>query len=571
MITRMTKYDIVVYHRDGEEFLARLQELGLVDVTVSGWEPGDEERALMTEIEKRRAAILKLEGVTHGKQASDTPWEDYLASTAHLGELDARIAVLEHEADEVRPWGDFDAVKLSEIERAGVGLRYYSLDDVFFATIGELPEGAREVAPPAASAKALEGEIGELKLEREGWQKILESVAAGAAQLKKETDRLADGLDLRKVADAAQKPVEGMLLVLEGWATRETSTEVDEFLDASGVYYQRSLPTPQDDVPVVLRNKKWSSPFEIIGDLYALPKYGTMDLTAFFGPFYMVFFGFCLGDAGYGLMFLLIGLVMRNIARRKGSKMLGQAANLTLLCGGSAVVVGFLIGGFFGIQLVEVPMLAGVREVFLSPDVLFPLSLGLGVVQILFAMVLRIVNLTKQFGFRYALGALGWIMVVCGIVYVALPNMRAWMPAVTISYHVNMHLFLAVAAVGGVLMLFFNTPKKNIFVNFGSGLWNTYNDVTGLLGDLLSYVRLFALCLSGGTLALVFNKLVAGMPVVFMILVLLIGHGINIFMSALGSLVHPMRLTFVEFYKNAGFESAGRKFEPLARGGSGRN
>ena len=96
--------------------------------------------------------------------------------------------------------------------------------------------------------------------------------------------------------------------------------------------------------------------------------------------------------------------------------------------------------------------------------------------------------------------------------------------------------------------------------------------VTGLLGDVLSYVRLFALGLSGGILAGVFNSLAVGMspdnviagPIV-MVLIFVIGHAINIFMNVLGAMVHPMRLTFVEFYKNAGFEMSMRSFDPLRK------
>ena len=138
------------------------------------------------------------------------------------------------------------------------------------------------------------------------------------------------------------------------------------------------------------------------------------------------------------------------------------------------------------------------------------------------------------------------------------------------------------AGVALALMLLFNTPGKNIFANIGSGLWNTYNNVTGLLSDVLSYIRLFAIGLSGGVLALVFNSLalgmtgldagVEGMSVVAIILkvilasvILLIGHGINLFMSTISSFVHPMRLTFVEFFKNAGFEMASRTFEPFKK------
>ena len=112
----------------------------------------------------------------------------------------------------------------------------------------------------------------------------------------------------------------------------------------------------------------------------------------------------------------------------------------------------------------------------------------------------------------------------------------------------------------------------NPLINVGSGLWNLYNNITGLLSDVLSYIRLFAIGLSGGVLALVFNSLAEGfvpeganivVRILIMVPILLVGHGINLFMSTISSFVHPMRLTFVEFYKNAGFEMASRNFEPL--------
>ena len=133
---------------------------------------------------------------------------------------------------------------------------------------------------------------------------------------------------------------------------------------------------------------------------------------------------------------------------------------------------------------------------------------------------------------------------------------------------------VAALGVGAVLMLLLNDPKRNPLINLGAGLWDLYNNVTGLLSDVLSYIRLFAIGLSGGVLALVFNTLAAGfvpegsgivVRLLVMIPILLIGHGINLFMSTISSFVHPLRLTFVEFYKNAGFEMAPRNFDPIRK------
>ena len=128
---------------------------------------------------------------------------------------------------------------------------------------------------------------------------------------------------------------------------------------------------------------------------------------------------------------------------------------------------------------------------------------------------------------------------------------------------------LAIACVGLFLL---NSPGQNIFLNIGLGLWDTYNMATGLLGDVLSYVRLFALGLSGGILANVFNSMAVGMkpdnPVagfIVMVLIFVIGHALNIFMNILGAIVHPMRLTFVEFFKNAGYTGGGTEYRPFSR------
>jgi V/A-type H+-transporting ATPase subunit I len=134
-------------------------------------------------------------------------------------------------------------------------------------------------------------------------------------------------------------------------------------------------------------------------------------------------------------------------------------------------------------------------------------------------------------------------------------------------------LYLIIAgSIGGFFIFFMNSPGKNPFLNLGLGIWDTYGMASGLLGDLLSYVRLFALGISSAVLGNVFNQLAFSLsPDIIVVrqlvilLILLFGHGLNFFMSALGSFVHPLRLTFVEFYKNAGFSGGGKKYDPFRR------
>ena len=277
----------------------------------------------------------------------------------------------------------------------------------------------------------------------------------------------------------------------------------------------------------------------------------------------MLFFGLCLGDLGYGLFMLLTVTVYRLIAKKVGEG-LKPILTLVQILGASTMVCGLLTGTFFGFNLYEIqlPLFQQMKEaIALDNQQMFNLSLILGVIQIIFGMILKTVNLTIQFGFKYAVGTIGWlfILISTGIAF-AVPGLMPMGGAVHL-------VFLAI----GVLMAYlYNSPDKNVFVNVGLGLWDSYNMATGLLGDVLSYVRLFALGLSGGILASVFNSLAAGMspdnviagPIV-MALIFVIGHAINIFMNVLGAMVHPMRLTFVEFFKNSGYEGGGKEYKPF--------
>ena len=132
------------------------------------------------------------------------------------------------------------------------------------------------------------------------------------------------------------------------------------------------------------------------------------------------------------------------------------------------------------------------------------------------------------------------------------------------------YLVYGVLSIAALFILILNTPGRNPLINFGAGLWNSYNFITGIVSDLLSYIRLFALCLCGAVMGLVFNDLALTMkpdiPVVghlLMFIILILGHSINIFMSGLGAFIHSMRLTFVEFYKNVGYQGRGKAYNPL--------
>ncbi|GHV63599.1 hypothetical protein FACS1894195_5780 [Bacteroidia bacterium] len=248
--------------------------------------------------------------------------------------------------------------------------------------------------------------------------------------------------------------------------------------------------------------------------------------------------------------------------------------------GGAAILVGVLTGSFFGISLDAVTWswLQGLKQYFITQanyghyfsdyNPMMFVAFAFGIVQILFAMCLNVAKVSKQHGFKYALSETGWVILLValmftyGLPYVGIPLSPVWT-----------YIGYGVMGISAVAICFFNSPDKNIFVNIGMALWGTYNMATGLLGDILSYVRLFALGLTGGILGSVFNMIAMDMTAslpfvprfVLMFLILLVGHTLNFAIAMIGAFVHPMRLTFVEFYKNAGFEGLGKRYAPFRK------
>lgn len=608
MIARMSKYDFVLFAAQSADFVDRLRDLGLVDITTAGWEPSEEDRQLLLDIEAGTKALDFLKawaGESGHKQTGAQPYasgeetfRQYAAAQRALAASRTEIARLEKSAEELRPWGEFDVARVQKLAGQGIVLRYFSAQrntydkmsaewseqyavseinrtdsTVWFIVVAapgqEINLDAQEMKTPQMDVRQAEEAIAAEQAKVVALDAEFARAAASRELLAAYVASLKERLQGVKVEATARQAADGTLVVMEGWAETETSAKVDALLEEyPNVVYIKSDPTPEDNTPVKLKNGWFARIFELVGDMYARPKYGTLDLTPFFAPFYMLFFGICLNDAGYGLILLGMGLWLLRKNPKPG--MMRQAAWFATMCAAATILFGLFCGSFFGMNLKDyfpsIPF-------FDFQGQFFSIALAIGMVQILFGMLISVAVTARTFGVRYSLGTMGWfIILLAASVAGGLPmlNEKWVIPGFTTSSVA----FYVVLGIGAVLMLFFNTPGRNPLLNLGSGVWNFYNNLTGLLSDVLSYIRLFAIGLSGGVLALVFNSLAEGfvpdganivVRILIMLPILLIGHGINLFMSTISSFVHPMRLTFVEFYKNAGFEMATRNFEPLQK------
>ena len=595
MITKMKKLTFLVFYKEYQEFLDRMGELGVLHVVEK--QQGALDNA---EVQEQMRLLSRYAGAIEAlsKVASEPADTSKLSETLPLlGQYDqlladkaateSRIQLLAKDEQMLAPWGNFEPASVERLIKAGYDINFFACatrlykeeweseynaivihsdkSKVYFITVTapgtEISIEAELYRLPQTSLHALTQEIEVLKAKVVELDKQLVAFAnAHLADFKAAHEALQADINFSKVALSADSVADNKLMLLQGWAPEKTLDTVREYLDKTGHYYQIDDPTAEDDIPIQLSNNKFFRLFEPLTKLYMLPKYGELDLTMFFAPFFMLFFGLCLGDMGYGLLIMLALPIFTKLFQLINPEF---KSTLVFLFGLSTVLAGSLTGTAFGFSLydLDVPFLQKMKDVLYQDNqAMFYLSLIIGCVQILFGMVLKAVNLAIQLGFKYAISTIGWILLLVGIAVGVLTG----------SMGTTWFMVLMIAA--GCMIMLYNSPGKNIFLNIGLGLWDAYNMVTGLLGDVLSYVRLFALGLSGGILASVFNSLAVGMspdvPVVgFLVtaLIFLAGHGLNIFMNILGSMVHPMRLTFVEFFKNSGYEGGGQEYKPFKK------
>ncbi len=603
MISPMIKYSFLIYHREYEEILEELRDLGLVHIVEQEVEISDEIREkyqYLDRVDKAIRFLKKRENdhpVIGGKLYGKDVFEELAELQSRQEGIINKLNSLRKEIHELFPWGNFSPDMITKLRKEGVDIRFfmcptrkfeqewkeqYTIEEisvhggqVHFVVI--LREGeevsipAEEVTPPTRSLASLIEEKEGVKEEMEVIENRYEEMARmDLDALERYKNELIQELEYEKAIYNTTKEADEKLMIFEGWVPKEAAPKLNRYLDESSAAYITSEPGPEDKAPILLKNKGFAEKFEKLGELYSLPSYKELDMTPFFAPFYALFFGFCLGDAGYGILIAAASMY----ARSKVKKELKPMTVLVFYLGLATLFFGIIGGTFFGIALYQtnLPVYRELNAMFREQGtdinmLLFYLSVTLGGIQIIFGMVLKAINETIQFGWQYAVGTYGWLTLILGSLLVYLTSLITGIPMESL----NPALY-TVLVVSGIMILFLNNLKRNVFANFGLGLWNTYNMATGLLGDLLSYIRLFALGISSAILGFVFNSLAVSMsgniPVVsaiVMVIILLFGHGINLFMSGLGAFVHPMRLTFVEFYKNAGFSGGGKQYNPFRK------
>ena len=586
MITQMKKYTFLVFHRDYEPFLAQLRDLGVVHITqkAAGLIENDEnlQAALLHEDELRR---LINQGAT----------DQLLAERANV---EQSIAEAKQAAAQAAVWGDFDATRIQELKDAGYTLRFYScptsdfqeewgivinnkegktyfvqvdnptsqdIDSEMLEKVTEIPAPEKSEAQWNQEVENLNGLLAAANARIEAWQK------ANMERLENELKEARQHIDWTRVSLSTDRLAEGALCLLEGFCPIDKEPELNAMLAKAEVYYEETDPVAEDATPVKLHNNRFAKLFEVFTGMYGWPTYGEFDPTPILAPFYLLFFAMCMGDAGYGLVLILFGLLTHY--KKVNIEMFEGLGPIITTLGVGTTIVGFFLGTFFGMPLLEASWYPeALKHLIISGNVMgfdaqMVLAIGIGVFHICLAMVVKALCYTKRFGFAETLSVWGWVLLIVGGLIVLSVAALLNLPT-----EVTKWTIISIAVVSALAIYIFNKPGRNPLLNIGAGLWDTYNMATGLLGDVLSYVRLYALGLAGGMLGGAFNSIalmVLGEHPTWQwlpfLLILLFGHVLNILMSALGAFVHPLRLTFVEYFKNSGYEGKGQLYQPFKK------
>jgi V/A-type H+-transporting ATPase subunit I len=355
-------------------------------------------------------------------------------------------------------------------------------------------------------------------------------------------------------------------VILEAWVKEKDYSSLEKVVsDFEAASVAKITPAEGEEIPVEIENRRLIRPFEVITRLYGMPRHVEVDPTVFLAPFFALFFGLCLTDAGYGLV--IIAIMLFFIKKIQGDKKLMW---MLVICAAATVVAGALTGGWFGDAIQQfVPQLKPLRKKLMwfdpleDPMIFFKLALALGYIQIMTGLIIAFAhNIKRKEYISAACDQLTWLVMLNSIVIFIAAKAGA----------LPMHLgkffgYLALVPAANILLL---SHREGVWAGrIGMGAYNLFSTIF-YMGDVLSYLRLMALGMVTAGLAMAINVIaeisgqVPYIGIILMILVFVGGHLFNMAINTLGAFVHTLRLQYVEFFPKF-IAGGGRSFEPLAK------
>lgn len=622
MITKMKKVDLLVFHQEYDEFLNQLQALGVVHIQERESGTSEEYEQAKAQQEQYAQFVKFLDKLPVGEQPvnktlSFSSADEVLAYTDEQvnqeSELQRLLDGVNRDLEIAEPFGEFDTEKADGLAALGYQMNFYSCSaamfkdewaEAYYATpvaqkdstlyfvtfSAEKPAiDAENIVLPAKSITALQAQKTELE---QSLAQVKQNIQAVNEQCRPIIEKAQvvnkNALQLSQVHLNSQNMAGDKLKLVEGWIPAENEPQVKAMLEESSVYYEIREPQAGDNVPIKFNNGKLSKMYERLTKMYGFPTYNEWDPTPIVGIFFTLFFAICMGDCGYGILITLYGILDMK-GKAKSIPILGEmlegCGSMIVALGLATTVIGFVLGTFFGINIVEagwIPETTAVGSVLAwlqgnVPGTTYSIQMAaaicIGVFHICLALVVKALLYTKKEGFKSQISTWGWVLLLVGGVITGVLFLAG-----ALSQEAMTMVLIGIGAVSALAIYFLNNlgrlaknPIAGILINPLAGLYDTYNMASGLMGDILSYIRLYALCLAGGMLGGAFNMIgdmIRGdegsiVLLIPAILIYVVGHLFNLLMSAISAFVHPLRLNFVEYFKNAGYDGKGHAYNPF--------
>ncbi|MGR8935794.1 MAG: V-type ATP synthase subunit I [Gammaproteobacteria bacterium] len=584
-IVRLVSVTCVGFNEDRQRLLQGLQDLGCLQIVpLTADNPM---RTVAGATAESREALYFLRDYPHRRrQSKDIARFDALAIERQTLAVRQRLQALTDERDflikriqDMRPWGDFVFSPLPEM--ANLRLWFYQVPHGDMAKVRALPliyevvkkdnrfsfvVAVSETEPHAmpvnrtligARPRAeLEARLEEVELAIEDTQADRAYLTRWYTLLRQNIAALEDQAALQAAEHSTYSRHD--MFALRGWAPFDRLKQIKDYARQHGVHVDVKAAQPEDKPPTCLHNPSWLAAGEDLVNFYMTPGYRTWDPSPVVFISFALFFGMILADAGYALLLgALLLFFWRTMGQAKTAKRLRPLCAAIVFC---SLSYGMLIGSYFGMTPAQDSPLAKLHLLDMSDSgLMMKVSVYIGCLHVILAAAMDAARHERRIE---GLASVGWACIVtAGMIFLT---------ATTFAPQLLKQLAVAFAVSGAALVLLFTAPFEKPLLRLAKGLLGL-TKLSGAFGDVLSYLRLFALGLASGSLAFEFNDMARGiyhaMPGIglfFAILVLLLGHLVNLLLGLTSAVIHGLRLNVIEFF-NWGLKEEGTPFNPFRR------
>lgn len=605
MIVKMSKIQVVVAAADKDLLLKELHNRGVLHIVPVDPAAAIAEEQLTQKYQQAVEACRLLEALPVEPQKSSADVsaavEEIISAKKDIDECNSKTASLKRQLDNQKHWGDLKLADLDSLKKAGVILSFFVVPEgqslevaAEFVTELSVGEGRKIVVAVSKEEIVLpqDSKIEKLSVPETDNPEIKEQLLALEARHKKASDKIAAHavyLDAVKAYLVEMEQVKDFsvagnsafadsdLFAIQGWMPTEQADGLTVDLEKAGIHAgARTVePAEGENPPTKVQYPEWTKPikalFEVLG---TLPGYTEPELSPFFMVAFPLFAAMIIGDAGYGLLFTILGFGMtKKLIAVAGKDM----TNLVKVIGVCTLVWGLLSGNIFGItpgsfynaetqqfsiigSILKAPAFFWDLDSQKSIAMVTKLSFLIGCAHLVLAHFCQLVILWPD---RRAFAEAGWIFVLLAMLGII------WMLFYPDNMIMPIGLILTLLALGFVLAMSFSRPHKSLAVRLSTGLASSLLPTIGAFGDTMSYIRLMAVGLAGYYMADSFNGMGAGLfefgflGWIFGAVVIVFGHALNIVLCLIAVLAHGVRLNMLEFSGGAGIQWGGYAYKPF--------